>query len=659
MTSFPLSKGALKKAFHKDTHDKVKCPLVFQITNMKAVDTVNNQRKYRILLSDGVYSTHGLINENCTAYLENNNVSRYATIQVNRFSTLTSTKHFFFIEDFELLNNAGEKLVEKPISVDDYFAEHPDEASAAITAKRGDSLDRNESPAPGGAGATPPVAQSTYPGQQQQQQQQQQQHQQAVAQNPQYPKPRGVGLGAGDKNGPRISPIETLSPYQNNWTIRARVSYKGELRTWSNAKGEGKVFSVNFLDESDEIKASAFNETAEKAYNILEEGKVYYISKAKVAAARKKFNNLTHPYELQLEKDSEITECFDESNVPKLNFNFVKLDQIQNLDANAIVDVIGALKVVNPPFQITAKSTGKAFDRRDITIVDESGFAVDIGLWNQTAADFAVEEGSVIAFKGCKVSDFNGRTLSLTQSGSLIANPGIPESYHLKGWYDNIGVKENYKSLKTESGAGSNNLSVMERFAQRKMISQVEDENIGGQNGGEKPEYFSTKASLSYAKPENFAYPACPNILSQSGDASLSGAGARQNPCNKKLVQYDDKWRCERCNMEFDRPTWRYILNCGIMDASGQIWVTLFDEQAKKLLGMEANELVELSQENQNAAAEVIHRNYFREFNFRIRAKQDTFNDQLKIRYQCMGLTDIDYTAECDYLCKEIDSVLG
>ena len=77
---------------------------------------------------------------------------------------------------------------------------------------------------------------------------------------------------------------------------------------------------------------------------MLEEGKVYYISKARVAAARKKFNTLSHPYELTFDKDTEITECFDESDVPKLNFNFVKLDQVQNLEANAIIDVLGALK---------------------------------------------------------------------------------------------------------------------------------------------------------------------------------------------------------------------------------------------------------------------------------------------------------------------------
>lgn len=627
MTSFPLSTGALKQAFSKDGHDKVKCPLVFQVTNLKSVNTMNNLKKYRILLSDGVYSTQGIIEEKCTPYLENNNWSRYCTIQVNAFRTLATAKHFLIIEDVEILTPTGEKPTTPLINIDTYFAEHPEEAALTVTKKQ-NSVDEKE-PTPG---TTPPVAQSTASA-----------SSAAPSIKQQYPP-----LKAGQAAPARISPIETISPYQNTWTIKARVSYKGELRSWSNAKGEGKVFSVNFLDESDEIKASAFNESAERAYNLLEEGKVYYISKAKVGAARKKFNNLTHPYELTLEKDTEIIECFDESDVPKLNFNFVKLDKVQNLEPNAIIDVLGALKIVNPPFQITAKSTGKAFDRRDITIVDETGFAVDVGLWNNTAVDFSVEEGTVIAFKGCKVSDFNGRSLSLTQAGSIVPNPGTPESYQLKGWFDNIGVKENFKSMKTETNASSS----IDRLANRKTIAQVEEEN--NNLDSEQLGYFTIKACFSFTKPENFAYPACTNIIANTTDSTKPGL-----PCNKKLAPVNDKWRCERCDLSYDEPTYRYILYISITDATGQLWTTLFDEQAKKLLGIDANELMKMSNENEKmVVAEYISRAYFKEYNFRLRVKQDTFNDQLKLRYQCVGLSDIDYNTECEFLCSELDSLL-
>lgn len=34
------------------------------------------------------------------------------------------------------------------------------------------------------------------------------------------------------------------------WTIRARVTNKGQIRTWSNSRGEGKLFSIEMVDES-------------------------------------------------------------------------------------------------------------------------------------------------------------------------------------------------------------------------------------------------------------------------------------------------------------------------------------------------------------------------------------------------------------------------
>lgn len=56
------------------------------------------------------------------------------------------------------------------------------------------------------------------------------------------------GMGGGES----CIPISALNPYTNRWTIKARVTYKSEIRSWSNAKGEGTLFNIELLDSDNE-----------------------------------------------------------------------------------------------------------------------------------------------------------------------------------------------------------------------------------------------------------------------------------------------------------------------------------------------------------------------------------------------------------------------
>jgi len=62
------------------------------------------------------------------------------------------------------------------------------------------------------------------------------------------------------------------------------------------------------MDQSGEIRATAFNTVVDDLYDRFEEGKVYYISRARVNLAKKKFSNLQNDYELSLEKHTEVEE---------------------------------------------------------------------------------------------------------------------------------------------------------------------------------------------------------------------------------------------------------------------------------------------------------------------------------------------------------------
>ena len=64
-----------------------------------------------------------------------------------------------------------------------------------------------------------------------------------------------------------IVPIYALNPYMSKWTIKTRVTAKSEIRTYTNARGVGKVFSFDLLDaENGEIRASCFNRDVDTFY---------------------------------------------------------------------------------------------------------------------------------------------------------------------------------------------------------------------------------------------------------------------------------------------------------------------------------------------------------------------------------------------------------
>ncbi|KAI9808713.1 MAG: hypothetical protein M1825_003865 [Sarcosagium campestre] len=420
------------------------------------------------------------------------------------------------------------------------------------------------------------------------------------------PSRAGPGGSAAQAN---IYPIEAITPYAHKWTIKARCTSKSEIKTWHNSKSSGKLFSVSLLDESGEIRATGFNEQCDGLFDVFQEGSVYYVSApCKVQFAKKQFSNVNNDYELTFERDTSVTKAEDQADVPQIRFNFTKIGDLQSVEKDTTIDTIGVLKEVGETSQITSKTTSKPYDKRELTLVDNTGYSVRLTVWGQTATTFDVQESSVIAFKGVKVSDFGGRSLSLLHSGSMTADPDIDEAHKLKGWYDAQGRSDTFTthaSMVGSAGAGSGG-----RKETYKTITQVEGENLGM---ADTADYFSMKATIVFFKQDPFCYPAC-----------LSDG------CNKKVVETDDGWRCERCDKTHASPDYRYMMSLNVSDHTGQMWLTCFDDVGRMLIGKTAGELMQLKETDEQAATEVFHQNLFKTWVLRCKAKMDTFQDQQK-----------------------------
>ncbi|KAM7201495.1 hypothetical protein V8F33_003319 [Rhypophila sp. PSN 637] len=437
--------------------------------------------------------------------------------------------------------------------------------------------------------------------------------------------PARSGGGSSTHGSSTLYPIEALSPYAHKWTIKARVTSKSDIKTWHKQSGEGKLFSVNLLDESGEIRATGFNDQVDSFYELLQEGQVYYISSpCKVQLAKKQFSNLPNDYELTFERDTHIEKAEDQDSVPQMTFNFCTLSDLQTVDKDATVDVIGVLKEAQEVSQIVSKTTSKPYDKREVTLVDDTGYSVRVTLWGKTATSFDVNPEAIVALKGCRVSDFGGRSLSLLASGTMSVDPDIVEAHRLRGWYDSTGRDGSFATHNNLASLGA----ATGRKDDSKTISQVKEEELGMH----EPAYFSLQATVVYIKQESFAYPAC------------SSEG-----CSKKVMDMGDgTWRCEKCNINHDKPLYRYVMSVNVNDHTGQLWLSSFDDVGKVIMnGKSANELMELREagDDTQLAAEFEAANC-RKLNFRCRAKMDTFGDTQRIRYQVLSAAPLDYKSE-------------
>jgi replication factor A1 len=405
-----------------------------------------------------------------------------------------------------------------------------------------------------------------------------------------------------------IYPIEGITPYANRWTIKARVTSKSDIKTWHKATGDGKLFSVNLLDESGEIKATGFNDQCDMLYDVLQEGSVYYISTCRVQLAKKQFSNLPNDYELTFERDSKVEKAEDSRDVPQVRFNFTNIKDLQNVEKESTIDIIAVVREVGQIDQIKSKTTQKPYDKRDLLLVDESGYSIKMTIWGKVATSFNEMMGTVIAFKGAKVSDFGGRSLSLLSSGSMVVTPDITEGHVLKAWFDLDGVTAKYETHANMSSVGT----AGGRTDEAKTILQVKDDGLGM---GETPDYFTLTASISYIKKDNFCYPAC---LSEG--------------CNKKVEDMGDgTWRCEKCQINHNRPEYRYIMSLNVIDHTGQIWLSCFDEVGRTIMGMSANDL--MARKDEGTEATVFENVICKTYAFKCRAKMDTYQDQQKYAY--------------------------
>lgn len=605
-----LTEGAIQDILCCSDPDNLPLNPNLQILGVKKLPAGSGgQERYRLVLSDGKhYYTSSMLGTQLNNMVEEDMVEVKAVIQMKRYTcnVIQETRKIIIILELDIVQKASEVSgkIGEPSQMSDLVINHvglkpskkPD-IKPVINQQNG-----NARPSP--------YAKTN-----------------GSNQNNNYQQKPTYGNNAPTTGDKTVFPINSLTPYNNRWTICARVTSKSDIRRWSNSKGEGKLFSMDLIDETGEIRATGFNDIVDKYYEMIEQGKIYYITKGTLKTANKKYTNLKNDYEMSLNSDTLVELCQEECDLPQLQYKFIGIKAIEQINKDGIIDVIGVVKSIGDVTEITTKNTNKQVSKRDITIVDQSQAAIRATLWGDQAIGFQeyADKAPVVAIKGARVSDYGGRTLSILSSSNFQINPDIPEAHQLRGWYDNGGENQQMETLSGQSqGAGG----------PYKTIGQIKEENLGM---GDKADYFNVRAWIVFLKKENCMYMACPGA-----------------DCMKKVTEENGQYRCEKCDRTYPDFSYRLILSSNIADHSGNQWITSFQDSGESILGTKTEHLGKIRDEDENQFDKVFADASFKPFILKVRAKMETYQDEPKLKCSSMSATQIDYKKECSRLLNEI-----
>ncbi|KAI5079625.1 hypothetical protein GOP47_0005104 [Adiantum capillus-veneris] len=416
----------------------------------------------------------------------------------------------------------------------------------------------------------------------------------------------------------RILPIVALTPYVGRWAIK---------------DGDGG-----------EIRATCFNSIADQFMDKIEVGKLYMVSKGKLRPAERSFNHMRHDYEITLENSSMIELLGeDDDSIPQQQFKFTPIAAIENADENSMVDVLGIVVGVSPTNTILRKN-GTETEKRTVQLRDASGCSVEITMWGS----FCAREGNllqeacnsgqtpILAVKAGRISAFSGKSVGTISSTQLLVDPDLLEAKQLRAWFEGGGKASSFQPISHEGCAGA-------RGEMRKTVSQIKDEGLGRSG---RPDWVAVKGSISFVKTDKFCYTACPLIV-------------MDRPCNRKVtIRSDNKWYCDRCDKLLDDCEYRYLLSLQVQDHTGVTWVTAFQEAAEDILGVSAKELQSWKGEEDWRFEDVIHKVLFTQRLFKLKVKEETYNDELSVKCSVLRAEQLNYHSENKVVLDSIRSLI-
>jgi len=445
-------------------------------------------------------------------------------------------------------------------------------------------------------------------------------------------------------------PISEISAYVQRWTIRARVTSKSQLRTFSKGAGNGKVFHIHVLDvHGGEIRASFFNEVADEWFPKLQVGKCYSLCRGNVKIANRQYNPCDHRYEITFDKLAQIEEVVDDEQIEAVKLSLTDLKSVQTRSVPCNVDLCGVVTSASPAVAFTSRE-GKDLLKREIVVADDTANTMNVTIWGDRAKqDDALFEGNpIVCLKGVVVKEWNGgRSGSLSEGGALVFKSTIPEAQRMERWWSQGGKSQSLNALSRAGGGGSSsrnaNAKPMDLGEVRRMSEQLL----------QTTETYSVHCRLALVQmqkkgePQPLYYMACQELKE-----------GRALPCNRRV---DSSGFCAACNRA-GKAAARFNLRCRFSDCGDNAWLTTFHEAAQQVIGITSEEAERLEQGEggREALESAIMGKYFNQpMQVTLRAKLDTYNGESRTNITCIDARPVSCGERGRALLKEVSEFIA
>lgn len=620
----------------EDPKEVIDTKPVMQILQVKDVRNKKNM-KDKLTISDGLHKMLCIVKEKVNTTAQNA-YKEFDVIRLNKFivKEVGSVKVVIPNEDFDIISNDIAEIIGNPKSFDKTNTgtemeaefeipykivetkEPPKEESKeeSIDFSDNEDVDMNETPI-------------------------KQEDQEVLPQE--SPSPMKEDSVADDEDD-IYTPIKALSPMNSDWIIKARVSKKYPVKEWTNARGAGKLLNFELVDKyGTQIQATLFNKAVDKFDSVLEQDKVYIFCKGQVKVANQKFTAIKNDYSLTFSPFSEITLTQDDAKISKVAFNFTSLREVKTKGEGKALDFVGIVVSCSETTTINLKSGGTK-DKRDYEVIDNSmdgGLRTIISLWGLPAKKYTFAPGTVVAFKGLRVTNFKGLTLNGGDYTGVheAQKLGLKEARALTAWYRT--VKDNLSSITslTETDEGEKKSS----FSNVRLIGEI-NENVDTDlvNNPQVRYYVNGLVEMIRNDPK-MVYMACPS-------------------CKKKMNEEDSgysSWRCERCDMTTAEPVPTYLLSVKLTDSTGSIWTRVHGDSAIPIMGNMKPEkfknYLDLGDESRDQEIkDQLSAFNFKQFSVMLKPSMSEYNGQQSLNFFASKVYDYSFKKNNDFLIQRL-----